>query len=363
MQELSDEFQRIYKPHPESGAAISIWQDGEELFSSSIGFARENQAWNEQSLVPVFSATKAASAAAFLLALDDMSLTPELKVSELWPQFPHADARIAELLSHQVGLAALSRPCNLFDLDDARDAIESTIPAWKLPQHGYHPHTMGPILDILMQELIGMRLGEFWEKRVRRPLGLDFYIGLPESEFERVAFLRAARFKGALPKDDFYKAFFDESSDIYRAFHSVAGLQGPRDMNTPRAWGCADPARGGLASASGLAQFYQSLMGMLPESPFGENVLSWLTTKRAMGFDCTLLQNTSFSCGMMLEPIEYFSIPYVQSSGFGHAGAGGCHAFALKEAGLSFSYVHNQMELGVLPSARVLSLISKIDIL
>jgi len=363
MQALSDEFKKIYSPQPESGAAISLWLDGEEVFSSSIGFAREGQAWNEQSLVPVFSATKAASAAAFLLALDDKSLTPELKVSELWPRFPHAGLSVAELLSHQAGLAALSRPCNLFDLDDVRDAVESTIPAWQPPKHGYHPHTMGPILDILMLELMGMRLGEFWEKRVRAPLGLDFYIGLPESEFERVAFLRAARFKGAMPQDDFYQAFFDETSDIYRSFHSVKGLQGVREMNLPKAWRCADPARGGIASARGLAMFYQSLMGLLPESPFNEKLLAWLTKERSSGFDCSLLQPTAFSCGMMLEPIAYFSIPYVQASGFGHAGAGGCHAFALKEAGFSFSYVHNQMELGVLPSERVLSLMSKIDVL
>ena len=79
------------------------------------------------------------------------------------------------------------------------------------PQHGYHPQTFGPLVDILLLELTGMRVCEFWEQRIRRPLGLDFYIGLPESEFHRVAQLQAPRIQpGHMQKDEFYLEAFKQ---------------------------------------------------------------------------------------------------------------------------------------------------------
>jgi CubicO group peptidase (beta-lactamase class C family) len=42
---------------------------------------------------------------------------------------------------------------------------------------------------------------------------------------------------------------------------------------------------------------------------------------------------------------------------FGHPGAGGSLAFADPETGLSFAYVMNQMEVGVLPSEKALGLV------
>ncbi len=42
---------------------------------------------------------------------------------------------------------------------------------------------------------------------------------------------------------------------------------------------------------------------------------------------------------------------------FGHPGAGGSHAFADPENGLSFAYVMNQMEPGVLPGPKALRLV------
>jgi CubicO group peptidase (beta-lactamase class C family) len=46
-------------------------------------------------------------------------------------------------------------------------------------------------------------------------------------------------------------------------------------------------------------------------------------------------------------------------SAFGHPGAGGSLAFADPENRLSFAYVMNQMEPGVLPNAKALRLIER----
>jgi CubicO group peptidase (beta-lactamase class C family) len=48
------------------------------------------------------------------------------------------------------------------------------------------------------------------------------------------------------------------------------------------------------------------------------------------------------------------------ASSFGHPGAGGSHAFADPENGISFAYVMNQMEQSVLPNDKSLRLVGAI---
>ncbi len=352
MSQLASVFAANVAQGPGQGAAVSIWRTGEEICHLCTGEARRDVVWTKDTLVPIHSATKTASAACLLQALYDRCRGPELEVGDLWPRFPLPHCTVGQLLSHQSGLAALTWPAPLNDLDACRHAIEHSRPEWTPPAHGYHPHTIGPMVDILMLELTGIRLGEWWEQRVRCPLGLDFYIGLPASEHPRVAQLRAARLNGGMPDSAFYTQFVDAGSAVYRAFHSLTGCSSAREMNTPAAWECASPAKGGVASARGLAQFYQALLGYLPNTPFVPEVLEWMASPQCNGYDRTLCCPTSFGCGAMLEPSVLFG-----RGGLGHAGAGGSHGFAEPSTGCSFAFVMNQMELGVLPGERVRRLI------
>ncbi len=353
MPHLQAAFEASVAAGLEQGAAVCIWQKGEECCHLCTGEARPGEAWTPDTLVPIFSATKAASAACLLLALHDCCRGPELEVGELWPAFPLPHCTVGELLSHQAGLAALDHTAPLDDVEACRHAIEHSRPLWQPPAHGYHPHTIGPMLDVLMLELTGQRLGTFWEQRVRAPLGLDFYIGLPATERSRVAELQAPRLPaGGLPRSAFYTQYVDATTNVHRAFHSLTGFASAREMNCPAAWECASPAKGGVASARGLAQFYQALLGLLPGSPFAPEVQEWMAGPQCSGNDLTLCCPTSFGCGAMLEPASLFG-----RGGFGHAGAGGSHGFAEPQTGCSFAYVMNRMELGILPGARVQRLV------
>ena len=336
-----------------AGEALCVCCNGEVLTSLFGGERNHGESWTDDTMVPVFSATKTASAACFLQALAERGQTPQLHLGELWPRFPAAHCTVEQLLSHQVGLAAWAEPAPMHDLEACRAVVERSKPLWAPPQHGYHPHTLGPMLDIFMIALSGMRIGEFWESRIRRPLGLDFYIGLPESLNQRVATLQAPRVHGSLPDTPFYRAYFDPHSPIGRAFNCVTGLPTPRHMNSHYGLTCACPARGGVASGRALALFYQALLGHIPGGLFAPSVLDWMSRPVTQGWDLTLLRNTSFTCGAMCEPAELFG-----QGGFGHAGAGGSHAFAEPSTGVSFAYVTNAMQLGILPGERVRSLIA-----
>jgi CubicO group peptidase (beta-lactamase class C family) len=66
---------------------------------------------------------------------------------------------------------------------------------------------------------------------------------------------------------------------------------------------------------------------------------------------------------MMMDPINDETNGKIRAlfgpseSAFGHPGAGGSVAFADPDSGISFAYVMNQMEVGVLPSEKALGLV------
>ncbi len=349
---LRETFLREFPATPGEGAALCIFRGGKELLHLVTGEAQIGTPWTPSTLVPIFSATKPASAACLLQALLEKGGSPDTPIGDIWSAFPVPHGTVEQLLSHQLGLAAWAREASVFDLDACRSAVEASSPLWSPPQHGYHPHSLGPMVDILMQLLTGERVKDFWESRVRRPLGLDFFIGLPDSEFPRVAELHLPRLHAPLPSTPFYREYFDTASPVYAAFRCVSGLPSVRSMNEAPGRRCACPARGGIASARGLALFYQALLGEVGNSPFSPVVREWISRTVVRGFDLTLRQSTAFTCGAMSEPAELFG-----NGGFGHAGAGGCHAFADPSGGFSFACVMNGMQIGVLPGDRMLRIL------
>lgn len=357
-------FERNFRDRGELGASVSIWWEGTELLSHGHGWCeREKQRkWTRDTLVPVYSATKVPSAATLLLALASRGLNEETPVREVWPRFPVADARFYHLLSHQCGLSALDRRANLLEHAAVVEAIEEQTPAWRLGDgHGYHPRTFGSLVDEPVRRLTGLTLGGYWREMIAGPLKLDFWIGLPEPEWARVARL----YPGKAGKDDladaFYKQLTTSGTFTRRAFSSPRGLHAIHEMNEPRAWSAGLPALGGVGTASALAKFYQAAIGSIP-SPLPERVRQALATPRTAGEDRVLLRPTVFTCGAQRDPLDGAGrklrrIYGPSISAFGHPGAGGSHGFGDPETGISFAYVMNQMNLSVMPGAKCVEMV------
>ncbi|GAA5482840.1 serine hydrolase domain-containing protein [Haloferula sargassicola] len=361
---LLSEFAENFESRGELGASVSVWIEGEEIISEAGGWfeAERRRPWTTRTLVPVYSATKAPAAATLLLALDQHGLGPDTPVGEVWPGFPLPTATFAELLSHQCGLAALDQRASLWKHEEIVAAIEAQTPAWVPGEgHGYHPRTFGALMDEPVRRLTGGPLAWFWTSRVARPLDLDFWIGLPHSQHRRVATLYPGKASPADFKEGFYQAFQDQGSLTHRAFASPKDVRSVREMNDPKAWSAGFPAMGGIGTASALAKFYQIISGRIP-GPFSESIRAALATRIVDGDDLVLLKPTAFSCGCQLDPLDDIGRKHRHLYGpatkaFGHPGAGGSHAFADPENGLSFAYVMNQMELSVMPGHRATSLI------
>ena len=362
--ELLDLFEENFRARGELGASVSVWWRGEEVLSAAEGWCeKEHQRrWTTHTLVPVYSATKGPASATLLMALDARGLGPETPVCEVWPGFPLAEATFGDLLSHQCGLAALDRRASLWEHSEVVDAIEAQLPAWRPGEgHGYHPRTFGALLEEPLRRLTGRSLGQEWREMIAAPLGLDFWIGLPEKERLRVARLYPGKAAAEDLQSGFYKEFNAEGTLTRRAFGSPRGLQSVQEMNDPKAWSAGFPAMGGVGTASALAKFYQAAIGAI-DSPLGENVKRALATVRSSGEDRVLIQPTAFSSGCQLDPLdgegrksrELYG-PSVRA--FGHPGAGGSHALGDPDSGVSFAYVMNQMELSVMPGSKTIGLV------
>ena len=373
MQTTTGRFAENFSQRGEVGAALSVWQNGEEILHLAGGtLTKDGTApWTAETLVPVWSATKGPAALTLLLTLHDAGLNLDCPVRAVWPQLA-LPISFGELLSHQSGLPALDHPPSLFDYPSVIAALEHQAPAWTPgTAHGYHPRSFGFLLDECVRRLTGgTPLGQVWHDRFATPLGLDFWIGgLPGDRLPDVARLYPGKLKPPQPDEAaFFQAMADPASLTKRAFLSPGGLHSVTGMNQPASWQAALPAFGGVGSARSLGKFYAILAngGMWQGQPvIPDQVLSWTTTRLVNGFDRVLQLPTAFSAGFMMDPLNADGTKCRSRFGpsptaFGHPGAGGSHAFADPTRGLSFAYVMNQMEQGVLPNEKSLCLLESV---
>ena len=375
---LEAAFRRNFEERGELGASLSVWKDGVEIYSLHHGWRdpERTEAWGSDTLVPVWSATKGPAALTVLMALEEAGLTAHSHVDEIWPELRATRGTgltFAQVLSHQSGLAALSeenRP-HILSFSGVISALEDQEPYWKAGHgHGYHPRTLGFLLDEVVRRLSGTSLGEYWNTRLAAALQIDFWIGnLSVRVLDRVATMVPPKLQR--PSDleiPFYRALAQTDSLPLAAFSSPAGMRALSDINKLEFLQAGLPALGGVGSARGLAKFYQILAcgGILDcVAVLPSRVVEMAQTLQVCGEDRTLMMPTSFTAGFMRDPLDAAgekrrTIFGPSPRAFGQPGAGGSHAFADPDNGLSFAYVMNQMEAGILPNRKSLDLVEQV---
>ena len=371
-------FENNFSQGREAGAAVSVWQDGQEIVSLCGGFrdAARRVPWQQDTLVLIWSATKGMASACTLHALGSAGLGLDARVSEIWPEFGRggkAGITVGQVLSHSAGLGALDRT-DLSVRDHAAGvrAIEEQVPFRDaVGGPGYGPRTFGFLADEIVRRLTGgIPLGSYWRTQFAEPLGLDLWIGLPADLHHRAATVLPAKTATPDGHDAFFEAMAEPDSLTKRAFSSPGGLLAVSAMNTPAARSASLPSMGGIGSASSLAKFYAMLaLGGVWRGRrlLGEKPVAWMTARLSQGFDPVLRLDTSFSAGFMMDPLDASgkkirSLLGPSLRAFGHPGAGGSLGFADPENGIGFGYVMNQMEAGVLPGERARALVDSLDL-
>jgi CubicO group peptidase (beta-lactamase class C family) len=110
------------------------------------------------------------------------------------------------------------------------------------------------------------------------------------------------------------------------------------------------PAANGHGNARSLAGFYN---GLLDGSLLEPELLGELTREHSVGQDKTLLTQTRFGLGCMLDQPTVPNATYGQGvKAFGHPGAGGSTGFADPEREVAFGFVTNTLGPYVLMDPR-----------
>ena len=237
-----------------------------------------------------WSATKGLGSACLLHVLQERGIGLERRVAEFWPEFAQGgkgEITLAQLLSHQAGLAAFDESVEVVDYPSVVRALEKQKPLWPPgTAHGYHARTFGFLLDELVRRIDSRTIGVYWRKVFAEPLSLDIWIGLPAEENDRVATIYAARASAAA--EPFYRALATPGTLQRKAFTSPRGLNVVSAMNTAENRARSFVSFGGIGSATSLAKFYAMLANggeLGGRRFFSRHTIAQMTTTLTAGID------------------------------------------------------------------------------
>jgi CubicO group peptidase (beta-lactamase class C family) len=341
----------------ELGAACCIYYRGEKVVDLWGGIRNKvtGDPWEEETMVLVYSATKGLAGLAMALAQSQGLFDYDERVCTYWPEFAQAGKEritVRQLLSHQAGLYAFDAPLDqrvVADLDRLAVVLAQQKPAWEPgTRQAYHTISLGFYESELLRRVDPRHrsLGQFFQEEIASPLGLDFYIRLPEEvPNARLAPIQApnpvlAMFTVPLPS---MFALLDRRSPLHRSW---SGL-GPSVYLDPEriyARNFEVPSGGGVGTARAMAQAYSEFATGGRLLGVREETLQQLMVPAAPplhGFyDEVMQMEVAFSLGFMKPSPKY---PFGHPSAFGAPGSGGSAGFADPQARVGYAYILNRM--------------------
>jgi CubicO group peptidase (beta-lactamase class C family) len=353
---VRDAFAANFAAGEEVGARFSLVEAGETVVDLWAGHAdrRLTRPFDETTLTPVFSTTKALAAILMARAVGEGKLAYDQTVASLWPEFAQAGKgaiTVEQMLSHQAGLCGFPDPMDpseWFDWDHICAKLAAMAPLWPPgTASGYHPITFGYLAGEVFRRACGRTMGTALREDFAEPFGLDLWIGLPDSEIDRVAELRRPI---GLPK-------FGEHNEATRAAF-LTPWSSPAGRSEAEWRRMELPSANGHATALALAR----LMGALADGGWldGEDILTpaliaEASRARIRGQDLVLPFEISWGAGFMRN--ETLKAWGPGQASFGHAGWGGSCVFADPDRRLGGAYVMNKQSSALVGDHRARRLI------
>lgn len=350
-----DAFVENFDRRHELGAACCVYYFGERVVDLWGGIRNEatGEPWEEDTMALVHSTTKGMAGLAMALAHSRGLFDYDERVSTYWPEFAQQGKErvtVRQLLSHQAGLFALDeRPVRslVADPDRLATVLARQKPAWPPgARQAYHGITLGFYESELLRRVDPRHrtLGRFFQEEIATPLGLDFYIRLPEEiPDSRLAPLHRFHMATAifmLPPALTLAAMNPRS----RLSRCLQGSELPAQGERVYARNLEVPAGGGVGTARAVARAYGVFATGGRELGIREETLRQLMAPAVPpvhGFrDACLKVETEFSLGFMKPSPRN---PFGHPSSFGSPGIGGSFGFADPHARLGYAYIPNQM--------------------
>jgi CubicO group peptidase (beta-lactamase class C family) len=363
---VADAFGANFDEHDELGAAFALYVDGELKVDIWGGIADKStgRSWDADTLQLVFSTTKGAAAVCVAQLAQAGLVDYDAAVATYWPEFAANGKEaitVGQMMSHQAGVPFVDMPLTFDEViavEPVLRALEAQAPIWSPgTAHGYHALTYGWLAGELVRRVDGRTIGRYFADEVARPLGLDFWIGLPESEEPRVSRLEMAPPMTDPALLEMMMAVMGPGTNGFKALFmngALMGLDHESPFNTRAVHATEMPAANGITTARSLARMYSAMVNDVDGVRLiSDKTVDIVSTERAHGQDACLVVPTRFGYGFMLDGMV---APMLTPSSFGHPGAGGSLGYADPESNVGYGYVMNQMGFGVAGDPRTLTL-------
>jgi len=352
---VREAFIENFERRKELGAACCVYHRGEKVVDLWGGIRNRatGEPWEEDTMALVHSTTKGIAGLAMALAHSRGLFDYDERVSSYWPEFAQQGKEgitVRQLLSHQAGLFALDeRPVRSLVADPDRLAavLARQKPAWPPgTRQAYHGITLGFYESELLRRVDPEHrsLGRFFQGEIATPLGMEFYLRLPEEiPDSRLAPLYrfgmvAALF--SLPPSLALAAMNPRS----RFRRCLEGSELPEQSDHVYARNLEVPAGGGVGTARAIARAYGVFATGGRELGVREETLRQLMAPAVPpvhGFrDACLKAEIQFSLGFAKPSPKN---PFAHPSSFGAPGTGGSFGFADPHAQVGYGYVCNRM--------------------
>lgn len=367
-QNIVDEFVNNFEERGEVGASVSLNIEGETLVDLWGGYRdpASRAPWERDTLSVVFSCTKAATALCAHRLIDQGKMDLDAKVTQYWPEFGQngkEDVTVRMMLNHSVGLPAFREPIKeggYYDWDYMIDRLSKEAPFWEPgTRNGYHMISFGWTVGELVRRVSGKSLGSYFKDNFADPLGLDYWIGLPEEHEARTAhMIPHAPTADDKPTDFMINLMTDPTSIQYLSFLN----SGNHQPDCRAAHAAEIGGGGGIANARALAGLFAPLANggkhngvtLLSKNHIDKmSAVSMATMK-----DATLLIPTRFALGFMKSMDNRYratgelETAIIGDKAFGHVGAGGSIGFADPDCQLGFGYSMTKMGAGLMLNDR-----------
>lgn len=349
-------FEGNFAAGQELGARFALVEAGELVVDLWAGFAdrARTRPFDDKTLTPVFSTTKAIAALLIARLVDQGKLAYDQLVADVWPEFGAAGKEaitVEQVMSHQEGLSGFPdemEPSLWFDWDAICAKLAAMAPLWPPgTASGYHPITFGYLAGEIFRRVDGRTMGTALRQDLAVPFDLDLWIGLPDAEHGRAADLQRPN---GLP--NFGEINAATKAAFLTPWSSPAG-RGQAEWRRMEI-----PSANGHATAPALAR----LIGALANDGWldGDEILSpsliaEASRERIHGQDLVLPFVMSWGAGFMRNSAVKVWGPGEQT--FGHSGWGGSCAFADPETKLAGAYVMNKQSTDLIGDARAKRLI------
>jgi CubicO group peptidase (beta-lactamase class C family) len=370
---IAEAFELNFGERGEVGASVSVTVGGETVVDLWGGSAHQetNAPWTKDTVGIVFSCTKGATALCAHVLASRGQLDLDAPVTELWPEFgQNGKERVTArmMLDHSAGVPALRekvKNSGPYEWDYMTDRLAAEEPFWAPgTRNGYHGFTFGWTVGEMVRRASGKSLGTYFQDEIAKPLGLDFWIGLPEAIEPRVAPMIPYIYKPAQARTPFMTDLSKVPTSPASLFFFNTGDWRIGSADTRAGHAAEIGAANGITNARGLAGMYAPLargggklvdrktltrMGEVSMATHDDATLR-IPTRFALGF-MKSMDNRKRSEGAKIFGPDIDSV-IMSSAAFGHVGAGGSLGFADPAAGMSFGYTMNCMGPGLLLNDR-----------